>query len=196
MTEFELLEQFKTTKISWPLLYRTMLLVSKYSAVLKSDIELSKYGRSSGGKMIRNTRAYRRAGGSLDTSPKQVTQDYKKAWIFFRSRAEDIAKWLYARKEKNIASPIYAFAKQYSSQGLQKAGPKFLGRTLDGLVSQILTRALQIDFKDETLKASFYRTTETLEVRHGNRMLLETQVRDPSPYFDYKAVAASVRKVL
>lgn len=196
MTEYELITQYKTAKINWPTVYRTLMLVSEFSSLIKTDIDLSKYGRSSGGKLIRNTRAYRRAGGSLDRTPPQVTQEYKKAWIFFRSRADDIAKFLYAKQEKGLASPIYAFAKQYSSQGLQKAASKFLGRGLDALVSQILTTALQTEFKDSTIKAVYHKSTKSLEIRQGNRMLLETEIRDKSPYLEYRPVSDAVRKVL
>lgn len=192
MTELELVEKFSTSKITWPLLYKTFVLLSKHKASIIAHHKLNRAGsgRSSNGNYIKNARAYRRAGGRLDTSQPKITEDWHKAWIFFRSRHKDIKDWLYTRKERDIASPVFAFGSMYSQRGLYaavvglfktKQWPTICGRTLSA--------ALQRDFNDKTIRANILPPVSSLRVFQKDTLILDGNL---DQYVTYKSVADQI----
>jgi hypothetical protein len=115
----------KDAPMSLPLLYRTFALVRANEPKIRKEPAISRYHVTNGrGKLIRNSRAYRRAGGDA-TPTERMLQDWEIAWLLVFNRAEEMYKYLYKLGLKEAANPLFAYEKAYKTKGLKIAVSAF-----------------------------------------------------------------------
>lgn len=141
-------EELTDVKLTFPLLYRTFMLIHVYKKTLSQSpvIQTTQEVTWSGKTVSPNqSRAYRRRAGRDSTHfVERSLRDYEKAWMLFTLRADDIAKLLYRYKLRDAGSAVFSFAKTKEKLGTSKAGPYFFrNKNYNKILPQILELSIK-----------------------------------------------------
>lgn len=129
--------------ITWQLLYRMVSVIDTYQISILLDKPRSTNGS---GRLIRNERAYRRAGGTSNYKATGLPDNVYKAWRYFSMNAEAINKFLYNAKARAAAKGVFVYLK---SSGTSEARKKILFNSVHygAMLAQITEFALNLTMR-------------------------------------------------
>lgn len=131
-------EKAMEAKLSLPLIYRTMVLIYVNRDRIKREPHIKRLQETNAsGRVIRNGRGYRRAGGRTSMTERYL-MPWELAWLTFQARAEEFYTMLYKYRLKEAANPIFTFHKG-KSKGTDVATRMFFkNKTYISTVTQVL----------------------------------------------------------
>lgn len=154
-------QDLNEVKLTFPLLYRTMLLIhfNKQRIAKDPTISTEYYAANGRGNSIKNSRSYRRSGGQISTQ-KRPLMDWEKAWKLFRLRSDEIAKMLYKYGLKEAGSAVYAFNQATAKHGINKSVNFFFkNRNYIRILPQLVELQIKKARPNTDPKAALFGTT-------------------------------------
>lgn len=132
-------DDYLKMQINWPLLYTMIAIIDSNQL----DIVYDKPSAiSSGGRLVRNMRGYRRRGGNVESiKTTRLPAEVYRAWTYFEKNAAAINSFLYKSGAIGAAKGVFVYMKS-TGESMKRRRTLFKSPYYTHLITQVAERAI------------------------------------------------------